>query len=363
MWHRGRKRASPDLLRVSICLLQLIARPQPLLRLRLLLLQHQPGRRPMRRRHVSKHGPRCDSAIGRGPGGAGGTGAERGEERQGELGPGGAGGSGAERGGEGVTGSGRGEGTRGVMTWWGWWWCQGRPRTTASLPPHSLASSHLCCPSLLVHLFSLYPPPYFQPPPPASLHPPSPILSPFRAVAPPVTFSRHLQPPTPPSALYPPPCSFHPSPLLSPLSPELWHRLAPPTIKNWTAVLAFPQGFAEILQEASSVMARFDSPPYGDNLMISGEPSVNQWLLGDGGNVQWTLRFNRTPNTAGFNATGGDTVAVSSSVFPLAVLVGGQQCQMPAFLPTAKSAGMGGGGGVGVWWSMAVAVAVWALLC
>ncbi|CAI7832160.1 unnamed protein product, partial [Closterium sp. NIES-54] len=41
----------------------------------------------------------------------------------------------------------------------------------------------------------------------------------------------------------------------------IWNS-APPTIKNWTAVLAFPQGFAEILQEASSVMARFDSPPY-----------------------------------------------------------------------------------------------------
>ncbi|CAI6002872.1 unnamed protein product [Closterium sp. NIES-65] len=118
----------------------------------------------------------------------------------------------------------------------------------------------------------------------------------------------------------------------------LWNS-AQPTIKNWTAVLAFPQGFAENLQEASSVVAQFDSPPYGDNLMLSGEPSVNQWLLGDGGNVQWTLRFNRTPNTAGFNATGGDTVAISSSVFPLAVLVGGQQCQMPAFLPTAKAAG------------------------
>ncbi|CAI5512876.1 unnamed protein product [Closterium sp. Naga37s-1] len=142
----------------------------------------------------------------------------------------------------------------------------------------------------------------------------------------------------------------------------LWNS-APPTIKNWTAVLAFPQGFAENLQEASSVVAQFDSPPYGDNLMISGEPSVNQWLLGDGGNVQWTLRFNRTPNTAGFNATGGDTVAISSSVFPLAVLVGGQQCQMPAFLPTAKAAGTGGSRGGAVWWSVAVAVAVWALLC
>ncbi|CAI5996226.1 unnamed protein product [Closterium sp. NIES-65] len=144
----------------------------------------------------------------------------------------------------------------------------------------------------------------------------------------------------------------------------LWNS-AQPTIKNWTAVLAFPQGFAENLQEASSVVAQFDSPPYGDNLMISGEPSVNQWLLGDGGNVQWTLRFNRTPNTAGFNATGGDTVAISSSVFPLAVLVGGQQCQMPAFLPTAKAAGTGGSRGGAVWWSVAVAVAVavWALLC
>ncbi|GJP40476.1 hypothetical protein CLOM_g156 [Closterium sp. NIES-68] len=136
----------------------------------------------------------------------------------------------------------------------------------------------------------------------------------------------------------------------------LWNS-APPTIKNWTAVLAFPQGFAENLQEATSVAARFDSPPYADNLMMSGQPTVNEWLLGDGGNVQWTLRFNRTPGSAGYNATGGDTLAVSSGVFPLALLVGGQQCQMPAFLPSAKGAWTGGGV-----WSVAVAVVVWAVL-
>ena len=61
---------------------------------------------------------------------------------------------------------------------------------------------------------------------------------------------------------------------------------------------------------------------------------MNEWVLGDGGNVQWSLHFNRSLSNS-FPSSGDD--AAPGDVFPLAVNVDGYWCQMPAFLPSKRA--------------------------
>ena len=73
---------------------------------------------------------------------------------------------------------------------------------------------------------------------------------------------------------------------------------------------------------------------------MRGIDYYNNWILG-GGNVQYTLLFNRTPNSRGYNITGGMVVDISQIVYPSKVILNGMECKMPEYWP-AVSKGLRG---------------------